>query len=98
MAEPVRHRHTKEAATDMFSLPLPRHISTLHIAAQSARAGTRQLSEDDLKLRGHAGRLVVDGESVAAIMIRGPGRALLWPRAPHRAPHGLAPAVGRLNE
>src|SRR6266446_3053270 len=30
MAEPVRHRHTKEAATDMFSLPLPRHISTLH--------------------------------------------------------------------
>jgi hypothetical protein len=32
MAEPLRHRQTKEAATDMFSLQPPRHISTLHIA------------------------------------------------------------------
>jgi bifunctional non-homologous end joining protein LigD len=31
MGEPLRHRHTKEAATDMFSLPLPRHISTLEV-------------------------------------------------------------------
>jgi hypothetical protein len=29
MAEPVRHRQTKGAATDMFDLPPPRHISTL---------------------------------------------------------------------
>ena len=29
MAEPLRHRQTKEAATDMFSLQPPRHISTL---------------------------------------------------------------------
>jgi len=29
MVEPVRHRQTKEAATDMFSLQPPRHISTL---------------------------------------------------------------------
>ena len=29
MAEPVRHRQTKGAATDMFYLTLPRHISTL---------------------------------------------------------------------
>ena len=29
MAEPLRHRQTKEAETDMFDLPLPRHISTL---------------------------------------------------------------------
>ena len=29
MAEPLRHRQTKEAATDMFYLTLPRHISTL---------------------------------------------------------------------
>src|SRR5215467_7309348 len=29
MAEPLRHRQTKEAGTDMFDLPLPRHISTL---------------------------------------------------------------------
>ena len=26
MAEPLRHRQTKEAATDMFSLQPPRHI------------------------------------------------------------------------
>ena len=29
MAEPLRHRQTKEAATDMLSLQPPRHISTL---------------------------------------------------------------------
>src|SRR5215472_16165335 len=28
-AEPVRHRQTKGAATDMFDLQPPRHISTL---------------------------------------------------------------------
>jgi len=32
MAEPLRHRQTKEAATDMFGLKPPRHISTLPIA------------------------------------------------------------------
>jgi len=34
MAEPLRHRQTKEAATDMFSLQPPRHISTLPIATK----------------------------------------------------------------
>ena len=29
MVEPLRHRQTKEAATDMFNLKPPRHISTL---------------------------------------------------------------------
>jgi uncharacterized protein YabE (DUF348 family) len=29
MAEPVRHRQTKEAVTDMFDLQPPRHIPTL---------------------------------------------------------------------
>ena len=29
MAEPLRHRQTKEAETDMPSLPPPRHIPTL---------------------------------------------------------------------
>src|SRR5262245_48401464 len=29
MVKPLRHRQTKEAATDMFYLPPPRHISTL---------------------------------------------------------------------
>src|SRR3954452_4992172 len=32
-AEPVRHRQTKGAATDMFVLPPPRHISPLRISA-----------------------------------------------------------------
>ena len=32
MAEPLRHRQTKEAETDMFSLQPPRHIPTLPIA------------------------------------------------------------------
>jgi hypothetical protein len=32
MAEPLRHRQTKEAATDMFGLQQPRHISTLPMA------------------------------------------------------------------
>src|ERR1700720_2473359 len=31
MVEPLRHRQSKEAATDMFSLQPPRHISTLPI-------------------------------------------------------------------
>src|SRR5690242_19032840 len=31
MAEPVRHRQTKGAGTDMLDLPPPRHISTLPI-------------------------------------------------------------------
>jgi tripartite-type tricarboxylate transporter receptor subunit TctC len=32
MAEPLRHRQTKEAATDMFSLQQPRHIPTLPVS------------------------------------------------------------------
>jgi hypothetical protein len=31
MVEPLRHRQTKGAATDMFYLTPPRHISTLHL-------------------------------------------------------------------
>jgi hypothetical protein len=33
--EPLRHRQSKEAATDMFSLQPPRHISTYMRAALS---------------------------------------------------------------
>jgi hypothetical protein len=33
MVEPLRHRQTKEAATDMFNLTPPRHISTLPFAS-----------------------------------------------------------------
>ena len=35
MAEPVRHRQTKGAETDMLSLPQPRHISTLPACDES---------------------------------------------------------------
>jgi hypothetical protein len=34
MAETLRHRQTKEAATDMFSLQPPRHIPTLPTAGR----------------------------------------------------------------
>ena len=44
MAEPLRHRQTKEAATDMFSLQPPRHISTLHIATEAKALNLRPLS------------------------------------------------------
>ena len=36
MAEPARHRQTKEAATDMFYLKPPRHISTLPFSEVAA--------------------------------------------------------------
>jgi hypothetical protein len=39
MAEPVRHRQTKGAATDMFDLPSPRHISTLRDFAVDGDVG-----------------------------------------------------------
>ena len=32
MVEPLRHRQTKEAETDMFDLQPPRHISTLPVS------------------------------------------------------------------
>ena len=34
MVEPLRHRQTKGAATDMFYLTPPRHISTLPISTE----------------------------------------------------------------
>ena len=45
MAEPVRHRQTKGAATDMFDLPPPRHISTLRVSPVAAHSTDRLLSE-----------------------------------------------------
>jgi isochorismate hydrolase len=35
MVEPLRHRQTKGAATDMFYLTPPRHISTLPTAREA---------------------------------------------------------------
>ena len=47
MVEPVRHRQTKEAATDMFSLRPPRHIPTLPRPCEnsSARHARRNILE-----------------------------------------------------
>src|SRR5713226_6015188 len=45
MAEPLRHRQTKEAETDMFSLQPPRYIPTLPTSADFGGAQSRQLSE-----------------------------------------------------
>ena len=41
MVEPLRHRQSKEAATDMFSLQPPRHISTLPEASVRCVAAVR---------------------------------------------------------
>jgi hypothetical protein len=38
MVEPLRHRQTKEAATDMLDLKSPRHTSTLPHSAVSRHA------------------------------------------------------------
>jgi len=43
MVEPLRHRQTKEAATDMSGLQPPRHISTLPDSAVMPRHRKRQL-------------------------------------------------------
>jgi hypothetical protein len=49
MVELLRHRQTKEAATDMFSLQPPRHISTLPIAMhRGSMADGRFRSEADI--------------------------------------------------
>src|SRR5258708_3476459 len=42
MVEPLRHRQTKEAATDMSGLQPPRHISTLPNSDGSAGANHRR--------------------------------------------------------
>jgi len=59
MAEPLRHRQTKEAATDMFSLQPPRYIPTLPDSAVAGIRLERQLSEDELPYTAieHDGRI-----------------------------------------
>jgi hypothetical protein len=44
MAKPLRHRQTKEAETDMFSLKPPRHISTLPFVTDACDLTLRPLS------------------------------------------------------
>ena len=51
MAEPLRHRQTKEAETDMFYLKPPRHISTLPISEVATRLiKVRSLAHSGLDL------------------------------------------------
>ena len=45
MVEPLRHRQTKEAETDMFDLQPPRHISTLHYRSYAENDAQRPLLE-----------------------------------------------------
>jgi hypothetical protein len=45
MVEPVRHRQTKGAATDMFDLQPPRHTSTLP-RTDSATEESRTFEEE----------------------------------------------------
>ena len=40
MVEPLRHRQTKGAATDMPGLPPPRHFPTLPIVIVTSKEGT----------------------------------------------------------
>src|SRR5271165_599513 len=58
MAEPLRHRQTKEAATDMFSLQPPRHIPTLPGTDRSATSvmGLLMLAEQTSECRKIAAR------------------------------------------
>jgi hypothetical protein len=52
MVAPLRHRQTKEAETDMFDLQPPRHISTLHKAAEANASDLRQLSKGVAEVHG----------------------------------------------
>src|SRR5262249_48895895 len=53
MAEPLRHRQTKEAETDMSSLKPPRHIPTLPISDGSISAYHRIIAKV-ANVAGHA--------------------------------------------
>ena len=55
MVEPLRHRQSKEAATDMFSLQPPRHISTLPCAGLYPE----RVATGELNLRRFSYRLIL---------------------------------------
>jgi len=59
MVEPLRHRQSKEAATDMCSLQPPRHISTLPILLQKSLATL--LNDDSVALMRFAVEAIDDG-------------------------------------
>jgi hypothetical protein len=52
MVEPLRHRQTKGAATDMFYLTPPRHISTLplnHVQTDVFNRQNRTIGISEIK-------------------------------------------------
>src|SRR5271169_1389560 len=68
MAEPLRHRQTKGAETDMPSLPPPRHIPTL----PNSRCASTIDKYRDLRVREHFDRLTAeDNRRHTATPVRG---------------------------
>jgi hypothetical protein len=53
MAEPVRHRQTKEAATGMFDLQPPRHTSTLRFPSEPLLEWSRFPCPQNFKPQNH---------------------------------------------
>src|SRR5450631_2727996 len=82
MGEPLRHRQTKEAATDMFSLQPPRHISTLPISAPTL-AGSRGGFRGHSFLAGDEGRLISIGPEVIVVATGTGARLCLFRADPH---------------
>jgi hypothetical protein len=79
----LRHRQTKEAATDMFSLQPPRHIPTLPVAAAKPCQRRRQLSPK-------AGIAAPACGLTEQSAVLAQGRRPAWaPRASVRAPGGI---------
>ena len=88
MVEPVRHRQTKGAATDMFGLQPPRHTSTLPITSLTAL-------QQFFRSWGHSGH---DTNTVAR---RGPPRASPscgWRTHPRLDKNSTVPAKGGTGE
>ena len=65
MVEPLRHRQTKEAATDMFDLQPPRHIST-PLAPVASGDGVNAPPVTPYQGLDHFGLTVKDIDAVAA--------------------------------
>ena len=67
MVEPVRHRQTKGAATDMFDLQPPRHTSTLPSTAVQLAPRVPQCGwKPDLRLLLH--RWLISRLEIAAVL------------------------------
>src|SRR5262245_34435011 len=53
MVGPLRHRQTKEAETDMFNLPPPRHISTLLETCRNSGHASSAAQRHNRKISNH---------------------------------------------